>query len=260
MTASHKASPTEQLRVPRLAKRIASFNRRALAAVKQLANRVGLTATVDLASTVDLFIQSVSWEGAKARQTLLTEASSGKFGDCEMNFGRRIEELWRRRASVLAISLGLLAASTWVTGASHAHASELQSHSSLTLDGARKVIAAVEAKAQQEGWPCAVAVVDLSGYLISLDRMDASPMLASVQLAPEKAKTAALFSKPSKALEDAIHAGRVAATTAGFVEMEGGLPLTVDGHQVGAVGVSSAQPDWDVALAAAGAGALPSRP
>jgi glc operon protein GlcG len=69
-----------------------------------------------------------------------------------------------------------------------------------------------------------------------------------------------LFGKPSKALEDAIHAGRVAATTAGFVEMDGGLPLLVDGKEVGAVGVSSAQPDWDVALAAAGAATLSKKP
>jgi glc operon protein GlcG len=137
-----------------------------------------------------------------------------------------------------------------------AGAAELIAKNSLTLDGARQVIRAAEDKAQQEGWPCAVAVVDASGYLIALDRMDASPMLASVELAPEKARTAAVFGKLSKALEDAIHAGRVAATTAGFVEMDGGLPLLVDGKEVGAVGVSSAQPDWDVALAAAGAATL----
>jgi glc operon protein GlcG len=137
-----------------------------------------------------------------------------------------------------------------------AGAAELIAKNSLTLDGARQVIRAAEDKAQQEGWPCAVAVVDASGYLIALDRMDASPMLASVELAPEKARTAALFGKPSKALEDAIHAGRVAATTAGFVEMDGGLPLLVDGKEVGAVGVSSAQPDWGLALAAAGAATL----
>ena len=137
-----------------------------------------------------------------------------------------------------------------------AEAADLIAKNSLTLDGARQVIRAAEDKAQQEGWPCAVAVVDASGYLIALDRMDASPMLASVELAPEKARTAALFGKPSKALEDAIHAGRVAATTAGFVEMDGGLPLLVDGKEVAAVGVSSAQPDWDLALAAAGAATL----
>jgi glc operon protein GlcG len=90
--------------------------------------------------------------------------------------------------------------------------------------------------------------------------MDESPMLASVELAPAKARTAALFRKPSKALEDAVHGGRVALVTAGFVEMAGGMPLTVNGEVVGAIGVSSAQPDWDVEIAAAGAAALAGKP
>jgi glc operon protein GlcG len=126
----------------------------------------------------------------------------------------------------------------------------------LTLQAAKRVIAAAEAEAVQKGWPCVVAVSDSAGYLIALDRMDDSPMLASVELAPAKARTAALFRRPSKTLEDSIHAGRIAAVTSGFVEMAGGLPLTVNGELVGAIGVSSAQPDWDVQIAAAGAAAL----
>src|SRR6202035_3318806 len=129
----------------------------------------------------------------------------------------------------------------------------------LTLDAARSVIAAAEAEARQKGWPCVVAVSDSAGYLIALDRMDDSPMLASVELAPAKARTAALFRKPSKALEDSIHAGRIAAVTSGFVEMTGGLPLIVNGEIVGAIGVSSAHPDWDTAIAAAGAAILAAR-
>jgi glc operon protein GlcG len=135
-------------------------------------------------------------------------------------------------------------------------AAEVTTQHTLTLDAARTVIAAAEAEALQKGWPCVIAVTDSAGYLIALDRMDASPMLASVELAPAKARTAALFRKPSKALEDAIHAGRTAAVTAGYVEMSGGLPLIVNGEIVGAIGVSSAQPDWDTAIAAAGAAIL----
>lgn len=135
-------------------------------------------------------------------------------------------------------------------------ASSLPRRHVLTLDAARRVVSATEAEARQKGWPCVIAVVDSGGYLIALDRMDASPMLASAELAPAKARTAALFGKPTKALEDAIHGGRVAAITAGFVEMDGGMPLIVDGETVGAIGVSSAQPDWDVALAGVGAAAL----
>jgi glc operon protein GlcG len=135
-------------------------------------------------------------------------------------------------------------------------AADLPTRHVLTLQAAKLVIAAAEAEALKKGWPCVVAVSDSAGYLIALDRMDDSPMLASVELAPAKARTAALFRKPSKALEDSIHAGRVAAVTSGFVEMAGGLPLTVNGELIGAIGVSSAQPDWDVQIAAAGAAAL----
>jgi glc operon protein GlcG len=139
-------------------------------------------------------------------------------------------------------------------------AADLPTRHVLTLQAAKQVIAAAEAEAAQKGWPCVVAVTDGAGYLIALDRMDDSPMLASVELAPAKARTAALFRKPSKALEDSVHAGRVAAVTAGYVEMAGGLPLTVNGEIVGAIGVSSAQPDWDVQIAAAGAAALAGKP
>ena len=124
------------------------------------------------------------------------------------------------------------------------------------LQAAKLVIAAAKAEAVQKGWPCVVAVSDSAGYLIALDRMDDSPMLASVELAPAKAHTAALFRKPSKALEDSIHAGRLAAVTSGFVQMAGGLPLIVNGEIIGAIGVSFAQPDWDAQIAAAGAAAL----
>jgi glc operon protein GlcG len=111
----------------------------------------------------------------------------------------------------------------------------------LTLDAERRVVAAAEVEAQRKGWPCVVAVVNVDGYLITLDRMDTSPMLASVELAPAKARTAALFGKPGKAFEDALHAGRIAAPTAGFVEMDGGLPLIVDGEGVSAIGVGPAR-------------------
>jgi glc operon protein GlcG len=140
------------------------------------------------------------------------------------------------------------------------NADELPKRHVLTLDAARRIIAAAEAEARQKDWPCVVAIADTGGYLIALERMDSSPMLVSVELAPAKARTAALFGKPTKALEDAIREGRVAATTAGFVEMNGGMPLIIDGEEVGAIGVSSAQPDWDIAIAAAGAAALPAYP
>jgi glc operon protein GlcG len=97
-----------------------------------------------------------------------------------------------------------------------------------------------------------ITVVDSAGDLIVPKRMDVSTMLASVDLAHHQAPAAALFVKPTKALEDATRAGRSAATSAGFVEMAGGQPLLIDDAVVRAIGISSARLDWET-LADAGA-------
>jgi glc operon protein GlcG len=128
----------------------------------------------------------------------------------------------------------------------------------LTLDIARKMVAAAESEAVRNHLAGVVAVVDDGGWLILLERMDHAAYVASVELAPGKARTAALFKKPSQALEDAINHGRIAAVTAqGFTEMQGGLPIVVDGEVVGAIGASFDTPEHDVQIAQAGLAALP---
>jgi glc operon protein GlcG len=128
----------------------------------------------------------------------------------------------------------------------------------LTLEIARKVVAAAEAEAARNRLAGVVAVVDDGGWPILIERMDHAAYLASVELAPGKARTAALFKKPSQALEDAINHGRVAAVTAqGFTEMQGGLPIVVDGEVIGAIGASFDTPEHDVQIAQAGLAALP---
>src|SRR5258705_10196113 len=98
----------------------------------------------------------------------------------------------------------------------------------LTLAAARKMVAAAEAEAERNHLAGVIAVVDDGGWPILIERMDHAAFIASVELAPGKARTAALFKKPSQALEDAINHGRAAAVTAqGFVEMQGGLPIVV---------------------------------
>jgi glc operon protein GlcG len=85
--------------------------------------------------------------------------------------------------------------------------------------------------------------------------MDHSAYVASVELAPGKARTAARFKKPSQALEDAINHGRIATVTApSFVEMQRGLPIVVDGEVIGAIGASFDAPDLDVQIALSRAG------
>jgi glc operon protein GlcG len=127
----------------------------------------------------------------------------------------------------------------------------------LGLEAARRMMAAAINEAEKNHWAGVVAIVDDGGWLILLERMDRAAMTASVELAAGKARSAALFKKPSQQLEEAINHGRYAAITApGFVEMQGGLPVVVDGEVVGAIGASFAKPEQDVQVAQAGLAAL----
>lgn len=142
-------------------------------------------------------------------------------------------------------------------GAGPALSAPLPTQPILTLDAARAIVAAAEAKAKAENWPCVISVVDSEGLAIILERMDNAAILAGLELAPGKARTAALFRKPSGALEDAINRSRPAALSArGFVLMRGGMPIIVNGQIVGAIGVSGDRPDHDELIAKAGIAAL----
>lgn len=156
-----------------------------------------------------------------------------------------------RLVSKLAV-VGSLAAVTLT-----AQAIELPNQPVLTLKAAQQVLAAAQDKAEKSGWPCVISVVDSAGVPILLVRMDNAAVPAGVELAPGKARTAALFRRPSGALEDAINGPRPAAITAqGFVLMRGGIPLVAKGKTVGAIGVSADTPQHDEQIAQAGADAL----
>ena len=153
------------------------------------------------------------------------------------------------RLLILAVSLGIGALCV------ESAAAQLADKKVLTLAAARKMVAAAEA--ERNHWPGAIAVVDDGGWPILIERMDHAALLAGVELAPGKARTAALFKKPSQDLEDAINNGRVAAVTApGFVEMQGALPVIVDGEVIGAIGVSADTKEHDAQIARAGLAAL----
>jgi glc operon protein GlcG len=127
----------------------------------------------------------------------------------------------------------------------------------LTLIAAQNMVAAAQAEAVRNHLAGVIAVVDDGGWPILVLRMDNSAYLASVELAPGKARTAALFKKPSEDLEDAINHGRTAVVTArDFVEMQGGLPIVVDGQVIGGIGASFDTPAHDVQIARAGLAAL----
>jgi glc operon protein GlcG len=134
---------------------------------------------------------------------------------------------------------------------------QLLEKKALSLEAARKMVRAAEAEAERNHWRGVIAVVDDGGWVILLERMDHPAMTASVELAEGKARSAVLFKKPTQELEDAINHGRYAAITArGFIEMQGGLPVVVDGEVIGGIGASFATPEEDEQVAKVGLAAL----
>ncbi len=126
----------------------------------------------------------------------------------------------------------------------------------LTLDDCRRIAAAAEAEALKNGWAVSLAIVDDGGHLLWLQRLDAAAPI-SAQIAPAKARTAALGRRESKVYEDMINQGRHSFLSAPLEGMlEGGVPIMVDGHCLGAVGVSGVKSNEDVQIARAGIAAL----
>src|SRR6266849_10126677 len=125
----------------------------------------------------------------------------------------------------------------------------------LTLNVAKKIAAAAEAEAKKRGSTVVIAVVDDGGYLLVLERLD-DTQVASVEVGIAKARTAAIFRRPSKVFEDQVREGRVAALgLPGAAPLQGGIPIVVGGKVVGAIGVSGNTPQEDEDIARAGGAA-----
>jgi len=127
----------------------------------------------------------------------------------------------------------------------------------LTLQDAKTIGAAAEAEAVANGWNVSIAIVDDGGHLLWQQRLDgAAP--SSAYIAPAKANTAALGRRESKIYEDVVNNGRMSFLSAPKLEgmLEGGVPVIVDGHVIGAVGVSGVKSEQDVQIARAGIAAL----
>jgi glc operon protein GlcG len=128
----------------------------------------------------------------------------------------------------------------------------------VTLENARKAAAPALAEAEKNHWNVAVAVVDTGGNLVYYEKMD-NTQLGSANVAIEKARTAALFKRPTKAFQDTVAAGgdglRVLSLK-GVIAVEGGIPLVMDGKIVGAIGVSGATSAQDAQCAKTGADVL----
>ena len=128
----------------------------------------------------------------------------------------------------------------------------------LTLDGAKKIAAAAEAEAKKKNAKVIIAIVDDGGSLILLERLD-DTQVASVDVGIGKARTAAIFRRPSKVFEDQIREGRVAALAlTGATPLQGGIPILFEGKVIGAIGVSGETPSLDEDIAIAGANAAKS--
>lgn len=130
---------------------------------------------------------------------------------------------------------------------------QLIEKTALTLDGAKQIAAVAEAKAKAEGARVVIAVVDDGGNLLLLQRLD-DTQVASVNVGIDKARTAAIYRRPSKVFEDQVKNGRVSALALhGAVALQGGVPIIVNGKVIGAIGVSGETPSQDEDIALAGA-------
>lgn len=125
----------------------------------------------------------------------------------------------------------------------------------VTLENAKKAAAPALAEAAKNNWTMAVAIVGPAGNLIYYEKMD-NTQLGSAEVAVEKARSAALFKRPTKAFQDAVAAGGEGLRVLGLkgaVPIEGGIPLVMDGKIVGAIGVSGGTSAQDGQCAKAGA-------
>jgi glc operon protein GlcG len=128
----------------------------------------------------------------------------------------------------------------------------------IRIETAKKAAAAALAEARRNNWTMAVAVVDTGGHLVYFERMD-DTQAGSATVAQDKARSAALFKRPTKAFQDTLAAGgdgfRVLGIR-GAVPVEGGLPLIVDGVVAGGIGVSGGTSAQDGQCAKAGVDAI----
>nr|WP_295076601.1 heme-binding protein [uncultured Roseateles sp.] len=127
----------------------------------------------------------------------------------------------------------------------------------LSMAEVKLIAAAAEAEALAHQWAVSIAIVDDGGHLLWLQRLDGAAAI-SAQIAPAKAHTSALGRRESKIYEDIINQGRVSFLSAPGLSglLEGGVPILVDGHCVGAVGVSGVKSTEDAQIARAGIAAL----
>jgi glc operon protein GlcG len=128
----------------------------------------------------------------------------------------------------------------------------------ITLDQAKRVMAAAELQAVENSWQVAITILDSGGNMVMFHKID-NAQLSAVTVSEGKARTALEFKRPSKDLDDAIArggAGNRLLALKDITPLEGGMPIVLDGKIVGAIGVSGAVSAQDAQVAKAGADAL----
>ena len=129
---------------------------------------------------------------------------------------------------------------------------------SVNLEQAKKAITAAQVEAKKNSWPVAVAIFDTSGNLVALEKMD-DTQTASIEVAQDKGRSAVIYRRPTKVMEDALAAGGAGVrflNLRGASTVEGGLPIIVGGKVIGGIGVSGVTSQQDGMVAKAGADAL----
>lgn len=153
-------------------------------------------------------------------------------------------------------TLGLLAAAMMTSFVVMSVSAQTIDKKTLSLDAATKIATRAAEEARARGVGVVIAVVDDGGHLILLHRMD-DTQVASVNVGIGKAKTAAIYRRPSRDFEEQIRNGRVAALAlADSTPLQGGIPITLGGKVIGAIGVSGDTPQVDEAIAIVGASTL----
>ena len=154
-------------------------------------------------------------------------------------------------------TMQIAAAAIALAGAS-AFAQVPQYGSNVTLEQARKAAAGADAEAKKNSWPVAIAIVDTAGQLVYFQRHE-NTQTASIQVAQDKAVSAAMYRRPTKAFQDAVAgggAGLRALTLHKASAVEGGIPIAIDGKIIGAIGVSGVTAEQDGQIAKAGVDAM----
>jgi glc operon protein GlcG len=139
----------------------------------------------------------------------------------------------------------------------HNDSSTMKTKAALELADVKAIAAAAEAEALKNQWAVSIAIVDDGGHLLWLQRLDGAAAI-SAQIAPAKARTAALGRRESRLYEEMINGGRVSFLSAPGLDglLEGGVPIMKDGECLGAVGVSGVKSTEDAQIGRTGIAAL----